>query len=344
MNIVYLTPRYSRGFFNQRLREIFQTSDPGCSLTILPADTTNQEVVDEADLVFTETVDSAVNFIHGVFMPCNAAQIPATWESNQRDKIDYYIITSLSARTKTARYGLSVSALIPSPLCWLPPKHDADYRGLVLHFPRMRDWESEQVSKLILYTVDSFARDNDDLSDYTIVAECDPFEYRSQHGENVIFTDNDGSHFWHLLHARVLVSMSHDDTMEMVFAKEAAMTYNLPLIIRSESLMHPKFTPTTMLGKMAQPRSYSDIKSGLVVQDWYYRAVSERVPFIDIGSGIENSNPHGKICFTLDEYQKLLGPSCAKKDWEENLVRAQQANKELMLEKMTKLINRVKEA
>lgn len=344
MNLLCLTTRYSDGFFHKRLKEIFLAADPGVTLKMLPQDTNDQAAVKASDLIITESVDTRVDFQHGVFFPFNTNQVPMEWGVEQRNKIDYYIITAFFARKLTARYGLNVSTVIPSPLCWLPPFHNDDYRSLVLHFPKMRNWTDDDMAKFIMFTVDALSRDQKDLREYTIVAECSPFHYKSRQGERMVFVDDEGTFFWHLLKARILVSMANEETMEMVFVKEAAAAYDLPVILRSESMMHPSFEPQTMLGKMAQPRSYTDIKSGLVVQDWYFRAVSERTPFIDIGSGIENMDPRGKISFSMEEYRKVFGSPVPREGWENLLVQNQEANKALMIEKMTKLLSRVKAA
>jgi len=109
--------------------------------------------------------------------------------------------------------------------------------------------------------------------------------------------------------------------------------------LRSECMMHPAFTPETILGKFSQPRSYTDIKTGLVTQDWYYRAASEQRHFVDVGSGIDNKPVTGRITLTLDEYHKLFSQKGIQRDdWEESLVRNQHEQRSIMVEKMGKLV------
>ena len=267
-------------------------------------------------------------------------------DAEQRRKLQFYIITAFSARTLTARHGLNVSAAMSSPLCWLPSRpEDQEARRVVLHYPKMRDWSDEDMAKFVMYTVAALSRDTNDLSDYLIIAECAPFEYRPRNGERIVFVDSEGAFFWQMLSAQIVVSMSHSYTMEMVFLQEVINNYGLPISLRSECMIHPAFTPETMLGKFSQPRSYTDIKMGLVSQDWYYRAASEQRHFVDIGSGIDNQPVKGRITFTMDEYHRLFSQNIVRRDdWQESLVRIQAEQKTIMVEKMGKLVQRLTRA
>lgn len=346
MNLLFLTPRYSDGFFTNRFRSIFKAVDPNAHVVVAPSHTGQQALADAANVVISEVVSTNIQYETGVLFPFNEPQVPVRWDAEQRKKLQFYIITAFSARTLTARHGLNVSAAMSSPLCWLPPRPEGqETRKVVLHYPKMRDWTDDDMAKFVMYTVAAMSRDTSDLSDYLIIAECAPFEYRPRYGEKVVFVDSDGAFFWQMLSAQLVVSMSHSYTMEMVFLQEAINNYGLPITLRSESMMHPAFTPETMLGKFSQPRSYTDIKTGLVTQDWYYRAASEQRHFVDVGSGIDNEPAKGRITLTLDEYQRLFSQKGTQSDgWEESLRRTQEEQKALMIEKMTKLAQRLTKA
>jgi hypothetical protein len=106
-------------------------------------------------------------------------------------------------------------------------------------------------------------------------------------------------------------------------------------------MVHHAFKPETMLGKFSQPRSYTDIKAGLVIQDWYYRATSEQNHFVDIVSGIDNKPATGKITMNMAEYHSLFSKKEKRQDgWEESLVRNQAEQRSIMVDKMGKLVQR----
>jgi len=340
MNLLFLTPRYADGFFTNRFRSIFRDVDSDAHVVVAPTTTSQQALADSANVVISEVVSTNLNYETGVLFPFNEPQVPLRWDSDQRRKLQFYIITAFSARTLTARHGLKVSAAMSSPLCWLPPRPEGLETGkVVLHYPKMRDWTDSDVAKFIMYTITAMSKDTPDLSDYLIIAECAPFEYRSRSGEKIVFVDDDGVFFWQMLSAQLVVSMSHSYTMEMVFLQETINNYGLPITLRSECMMHPAFTPETILGKFSQPRSYTDIKTGLVTQDWYYRAASEQRHFVDVGSVINNKPVTGRITLTLDEYHKLFSQKGIQRDdWEESLVRNQHEQRSIMVEKMGKLV------
>jgi len=346
MNLLLLTSRYADGFFTNRFRTIFNTVDPETHIVVAPTNTNQQALADASNLVISETIGTNLAYESGVLFPFNEPQVPTRWDADQRRKIQFYIITAFSARTLTARHGLNVSAAMSSPLCWLPPRPpNQETRKVVLHYPKMRDWSDNDMAKFIMYTISAMSKDISHLSDYQIIAECAPFEYRPRNGEHIVFVDDEGAFFWQMLSAQIVVSMSHSYTMEMVFLQEVINSYGLPITLRSESMMHPAFTPETMLGKFSQPRSYTEIKTGLVTQDWYYRSASEQRHFVDVGSGIDNLPARGRITLTLDEYHKLFSRKAIRQeDWEESLVRNQGEQKTIMIEKMGKLFQRITKA
>jgi hypothetical protein len=337
--VLFLTNRMN-GIFPRRVRSIFAEA----GMDVVFARPSTESVDGTFILHVSETFKTAMPFSRGLLFPVNEKQVPEVWDADQRSKVGFFVVTSFSVRKRLLELGINPSTMLCSPLCWLPSKPASfDPRPIKVFVPCHGAWTRDMLSKFVMFFAESMRMELGDLEMVHFIVDSEPFDAYGANDIKITFSDADGNYLWELLSGKIVCCLGTCDVMEAVFLRESSASFGLGIVVFGENFISPSFAPESIMESFRKPKRLSELKRTMLLKDWFYSGAIGSRPFFGAMSNTSLMAGDAVCSFTAAELATLMGGAKRRDGWDDELLIFQDTQREILVQKLKKLLSIVRQ-